>query len=342
MSTKKRTVFRSAAAATATVLMTMGAMAPALADHDNGKGRANHGDSTAAKADKPAKGEKGKGQDKHKGAKGQGEDEHKGAKGQGQGQDEHKGAKGQGQGQDEHKGAKGQGDERGNGHTSITVCHLLGNGGYNELTFDDNAFAAHTKHGDLYPVPADGCPESSDDVRPPTYDEGDKPGHVRVTVCHLLGNGGYNELSFDEHALRAHEAHGDLYPVPADGCPTDEVAAEEAPAPGTTPGGDTPGDETPVEELPAEEVPAEETDDQAVLEEPVVAGVEEFATTQQNDGEVLGAEATANRAPAVLGPVAGILPQTGAGRIGLAAAVGLGLLGAGATMIARRKAHGTV
>ncbi|MGZ8743089.1 MAG: LPXTG cell wall anchor domain-containing protein [Nocardioides sp.] len=323
MSTKKRTVFRSAAAATATVLMTMGAMAPALADHDNGKGRANHGDSTAAKADKPAKGEKGKGQDKHKGAKGQG------------------------QGQDEHKGAKGQGDERGNGHTSITVCHLLGNGGYNELTFDDNAFAAHTKHGDLYPVPADGCPESSDDVRPPTYDEGDKPGHVRVTVCHLLGNGGYNELSFDEHALRAHEAHGDLYPVPADGCPTDEVAAEEAPAPGTTPGGDTPGDETPgeetpVEELPAEEVPAEETDDQAVLEEPVVAGVEEFATTQQNDGEVLGAEATANRAPAVLGPVAGILPQTGAGRIGLAAAVGLGLLGAGATMIARRKAHGTV
>ena len=46
----------------------------------------------------------------------------------------------------------------GTGHTPVTVCHRLGNGGYHVLTMDDSALKAHLGHGDLYPVPADGCP----------------------------------------------------------------------------------------------------------------------------------------------------------------------------------------
>jgi len=81
-------------------------------------------------------------------------------------------------------------------------------------------------------------------------------------------------------------------------------------------------------------------------------------TRETVDARVLGAQAFAARtgagveAPAVLGaeaavagsaaapaagPVAGILPQTGAAPMALAAAAGLGLVGAGATMVARRR-----
>jgi LPXTG-motif cell wall-anchored protein len=262
---------------------------------------------------------------------------------------DHRDDHGSDHGKDDHGSDHGKGDERGHGHTPVTVCHLLGNGSYHVLTFDDNALKAHVNHGDIYPVPADGCPASSEEVRPTKFHG--KPGHVRVTVCHLLGNGGYHELTFDEHALRAHEAHGDLYPVPAEGCPT---AAPEETAPGTTPGDDTPGtpgddtpgtpgDDTPAEENPAEENPgviADETDDQAV-----VKGVEQSATPQRGEGEVLGVEATAgvNRAAPATGPLDGILPQTGAGQLLLAAlAAGLGLIAAGVTIVTRRRTQGSL
>lgn len=203
--------------------------------------------------------------------------------------------------------AEGQGDERGDGHAPVTVCHLLGNGSYNLLTFDRNALEAHQRHGDLYPVPADGCPESSDDVRPSNDHEHGTPGHERATVCHLLGNGSYNELTFDAHALRAHEAHGDLYPVPADGCPTSS---------------------------------------EGVGDEADIAGVDAIAEGDgpSANGEVLGTEqfAGANRSAPQTGPIAGILPQTGAGQLGLAAAAGLGLLAAGGTVLARRRAGGSL
>jgi hypothetical protein len=46
----------------------------------------------------------------------------------------------------------------GGGHTPVTVCHLEGNGSYHILTSDDDSLPAHLAHGDIYPVPAGGCP----------------------------------------------------------------------------------------------------------------------------------------------------------------------------------------
>lgn len=316
---KKSAMIRTAAATAATVLMTVGAMGPALADHDGGKGASqdDHAKTaTSGRTDRADRTDKTGKADK--------------------------GHQSQGHRDEKTTSNNGRGDERGNGHTPVTVCHLLGNGSYNVLTFDDNALEAHVNHGDLYPVPADGCPASSEDVKPATFHG--TPGHVRVTVCHLLGNGGYHELTFDEHALPAHEAHGDLYPVPAAGCPTE---APEETVPGTTPEGeDTPGDDTPADDTtPAEVLPGDDTtaDHTPVESDAVVAGVEERDTTSANDdAEVLGVEAFAgaNRAAPVTGPLAGILPQTGAGQLGLAAAAGVILLGAGATMVARRRTQG--
>ena len=260
MSITKNTMIRTAAAAAATVLMTAGAMGPAVAEHDRGKGKSNHGASHQAKAEKSGTG--------HKSDKGASE--------------------GKAHGDHGSRGSQGKGDERGNGHTPVTVCHLLGNGSYNLLTFDDNA-------------------------------------------------------------LDAHIGHGDLYPVPADGCPTADEAPEET-VPGAVPGEDTPVEEAPVEEAPVEEAPVEEAPVEEVIvddvqDDAVIAGVDAFdSSTQENEAEVLGAEATrsANRAPAVMGPLAGVLPQTGAAQVGLAAAAGLALLGAGAAMIARRRTQGVV
>jgi LPXTG-motif cell wall-anchored protein len=307
MTNMKSTLVRTAAAAAATVLVTVGGMAPALADHDHGKGASQDHRAAAGKDARPAQ----SAQPKAKGAKAQG------AKAQG--------AKAQG---GQSKGGNGRGSERGNGHTPVTVCHLLGNGSYNVLTFDENALAAHVDHGDLYPVPANGCPTAAETERP--SNDHSTPGHVRVSVCHLLGNGGYHELTFDEHALAAHEAHGDLYPVPAAGCPAE--TAEET-VPGTTPEqGDTPAG-----------VVADDTT--TTTDGSTVAGVEELAgstTDQPRAAQVLGVEAVAdvNRAAPVTGPLAGILPQTGAAQLGLAAAAGLVLVGAGATMVARRRTQG--
>jgi hypothetical protein len=42
----------------------------------------------------------------------------------------------------------------------ITICHATGSASnpYVEITIDSNALPAHIKHGDIYPVPANGCP----------------------------------------------------------------------------------------------------------------------------------------------------------------------------------------
>src|SRR5205823_5607066 len=43
----------------------------------------------------------------------------------------------------------------------------------------------------------------------------------RVSICHLTGSPqhAYREITINCHALPAHLAHGDLYPVPPEGCP---------------------------------------------------------------------------------------------------------------------------
>ena len=171
------------------------------------------------------------------------------------------------------------------------------------------------------------------------------PKHDPVTVCHLLGNGSYNILTFDDSALKAHTGHGDIYPVPAGGCPV--AVTGEAPAidNGTGVAGEN------------EVAPGK-----------VLATPAEIVLQQVLFGTVLGVQAqgTANRAPAQVAPAhaalgqvapsqiapatvatarvtaapaaaAGILPRTGAGEVALPLAGGLGLLVAGAVMLTRRR-----
>lgn len=64
-------------------------------------------------------------------------------------------------------------DDNGNGggHTPVVVCH---NG--QALTIDDDALDAHLSHGDLYPVPVEGCFASAPDPEPePDPDPVDPP-----------------------------------------------------------------------------------------------------------------------------------------------------------------------
>src|SRR5438552_1861437 len=42
----------------------------------------------------------------------------------------------------------------------VTICHRTGSESnpYVVITIDENALPAHLEHGDLYPVPVNGCP----------------------------------------------------------------------------------------------------------------------------------------------------------------------------------------
>ena len=64
-----------------------------------------------------------------------------------------------------------------------------------------------------------------------------------------------------------------------------------------------------------------------------VAGVE----LERSAPQAGTAPATANRAPAEVSPVAGILPATGAGAYGMAVLAGIGLLAAGGVLMARKR-----
>jgi LPXTG-motif cell wall-anchored protein len=181
------------------------------------------------------------------------------------------------------------------------------------------------------------------------------PRHTPVTVCHLLGNGSYHLLTMDDSALKAHVGHDDIYPVPEGGCPVAPAAAPGAPAPEV--GGPAP-------EQAAEVLPGSQVLPGAVVATEQVLGIQkEILATLGLSDTVLGvqAERNVNRAPAQVAPAAatttrtappevaglqaaapstGVLPQTGAGPIGLTVAAGLALLGAGAGLLSRRRLHG--
>ena len=61
-----------------------------------------------------------------------------------------------------------------------------------------------------------------------TFDESARvvaaAGLGKVNICHSMGHGGFNLINVNEKALRAHENHGDIYPVPPEGCPGDVCA----------------------------------------------------------------------------------------------------------------------
>jgi LPXTG-motif cell wall-anchored protein len=219
----------------------------------------------------------------------------------------------------------GAASSQGNGHTPVTVCHLLGNGGYHLLTFDQHALRAHLAHGDVYPDSTGACPST-----PTTADAAttQSHGHTAITVCHVLGNGGYHLLTFDQHALKAHLAHGDVYPT-AGGCPV----------PGSTTGGTNTTlttRTTTIESgssLAGESVTTPQLLGTESARAPRVLGVEAFRAGAANS--VPGAATSGT--PAQIAPAAGLLPNTGAARIGLPLVAGLGLLAAGAGLLARRR-----
>ena len=246
---------------------------------------------------------------------------------------------------------RANGSDRGNSanapekHDPVTICHAKGNGDYVEITIDDDAYEAHVEnHGDVAPAAEGGCPDTagSDDKGKDEEKGDDKGGDkgnggegtVRVEVCHLVGNGSYRVIEFDDSALDAHLEHGDLYPVPEDGCPV--------PGDGGTVGDDQTGGET-----------GAETDDQTGGETGGETGVyaDEVLGTEAEAGDIGGAEvagaAAANRAPAAVAPAAaastapaaGILPATGAGDYTVALLAGGALLAAGGVLIARRRLH---
>lgn len=235
-------------------------------------------------------------------------------------------------------------------HDPVTVCHLLGNGSYHLLTMDDSALKAHVGHGDLYPVPAEGCPGASAS----SAREATPPGHSPVTVCHLLGNGSYLVLTFDDSALKAHLGHGDLYPVPAEGCPTASgeaatLAREQATTIVTRLVTHTQTAaaqrqlvakrvSTVLHALPAAVLGTEALGSAG---RPAVLGVE--ASRSAGEPAVLGTNGVraANRAPAQVAAAGGVLPQTGAGPLALPLVAGLGLIATGMTLMARRRRRAT-
>lgn len=211
------------------------------------------------------------------------------------------------------------------------------------------------------PAPAQG--KGHGQAQGPQTGKADPPRHTPVTVCHVLGNGGYHLLTMDDSALKAHQNHGDLYPVPAGGCPAPAAApgpedsSDDSPQAG--PGDSTVGglDEVdqpltaddptlPEDTAPQDAVVLGSASTTAGTTAPVVAGVEQVGT-RPAAASVLGVQqtaagttATGTRAGIVpaAAPAAGILPQTGAGPIGMLLAGAGALLAAGVAMLRRRRA----
>ena len=311
----RKSLARTAAATAGLALVATGALAPASADQGKGADRgqshaaqAKGGDKADRKAGKSAKAEKGQQTAAAAKAEKSDQSESKGRSadaphGNAYGHDkdakaeaksEARADKSETRGQDAgEKSNNGLGDERGGGHTPVTVCHAIGNGGYIEITFDENALKNHLAN------------------------------HMQ------------------------HKGHMDFELEEGETC--DEADSENLVMPGDTKadGSDDSGDES---TDTADVVGSDVTRNQeTTLRETVttqVAGVQAFrartgtaveAPAAAGDATVAGVEATAPAAVPAAGPVAGILPQTGAAPMALAAAAGLGLVGAGATMVARRR-----
>ncbi len=180
--------------------------------------------------------------------------------------------------------------------------------------------------------------KTSADKKPGTSHSSRGNGHTPVTVCHLLGNGGYHLLTFDEHALKAHLAHGDVYPT--DGtCPTS--------SPSSTGGTSTTTDTT----ENTTETTQVTTTTEASQKAPIVAAelarvpARVLGVEAARSPRVLGVEAvragsattSTSGAPAQVAPATGLLPNTGATRIALPLVAGFGLLAAGVGLLLRRR-----
>lgn len=107
-------------------------------------------------------------------------------------------------------------------NASVNVCHATGDAAkpYEEITIDSTELLnEHRLHaGDIFPVPADGCPTSLVEVV-----EGN------ITICHATSSKTnlYEEITVSVNGLNGHGDHeGDVIPMPAEGCPVTPIVTD--------------------------------------------------------------------------------------------------------------------
>jgi hypothetical protein len=97
----------------------------------------------------------------------------------------------------------------------IMICHATSSekDPYNEIQVSVNGLNGHGKHtGDIIPAPESGCPASTLEIV-----------NGKISICHATGSetNPYNEITISVNGLNGHSGHpNDIYPVPANGCPT--------------------------------------------------------------------------------------------------------------------------
>jgi len=159
----------------------------------------------------------GQSDDDHGNGNGQSDDDH--GNGNGQSDDDHGNGNGQGDGDvsDDQGDDSGGGDDAGNSGGS-SADHGQSSHDHGDANNDDED-SAEDEQGDS----SQGDEEEADDAGTPTAGDGGK-----VRLCHLTGRDDYpyNLIEVNEHALDAHEGHGDFV-APDDAVSSNDCQSSE-------------------------------------------------------------------------------------------------------------------